>query len=366
MRKFARVGRPWSRSASSARTSSSTRSTGSAPSASSTRSPSRRSSSPRCQASRSGAAVSASAAAASASAHAASGCARRSEASTAAEPVEQLGQPPREVDRAALDAEREHALPQLLVGERDAGEQPVEPGAPRARGEPLELVGLAVGRVEPPAHAGLAHPLLGAGELVVVEAEAAAHRRPVGQVEHLRGGEPLAREVEQPRDHAEQRVGLAQRAVGEPDLEERLLLARPEGGVDERREGLDVGAHHDHVARLERRVVGERVQHGVAQHLDLPRAAVAGVDADAAVRRVEHAAARRRRPAAAARAAARRRGSRPGSPRAGSARAAARRGGGRRARPRARARAGARARRSPTRRAGGCAAATRSGRRGGS
>ena len=55
--------------------------------------------------------------------------------------------------------------------------------------------------------------------------------------------------------------------------------------VDQRRVRLDVRAHDDDVARLERRVVGKDVQERVAQHLDLAGAAVAGVDLEAAVER---------------------------------------------------------------------------------
>ena len=103
-------------------------------------------------------------------------------------------------------------------------------------------------------------------------------------------------------DDAEHRVGLAQRAVGEADAQvgraqlvrERLELvvlvdhlAGAERGLDERRERLDVRAHHDHVARLQRVVLLEQVEDRVAQDLDLARAAVAGVDLDAAVARIE-------------------------------------------------------------------------------
>ena len=56
-----------------------------------------------------------------------------------------------------------------------------------------------------------------------------------------------------------------------------------EGRRDDRRERLDVGAHDEHVARLERRVVGEQADDDLAQHLDLAGAAVAGVHLHAAV-----------------------------------------------------------------------------------
>ena len=58
---------------------------------------------------------------------------------------------------------------------------------------------------------------------------------------------------------------------------------RAERGLDQRRERLDVGAHHDDVARFEGGVVGEQADDHLAQHLDLARAAVAGVDLDGPV-----------------------------------------------------------------------------------
>ena len=46
--------------------------------------------------------------------------------------------------------------------------------------------------------------------------EAGAHRVGAGQVEHLGGGEAAARELDERGGDAEQRVGGAQRPVGEP------------------------------------------------------------------------------------------------------------------------------------------------------
>ena len=57
--------------------------------------------------------------------------------------------------------------------------------------------------------------------------------------------------------------------------------------MDQRREDLDVGAHDDDVARLERRVVGEQVEDRVAHDLDLAGAAVAGVHLQASIVRLQ-------------------------------------------------------------------------------
>ena len=82
------------------------------------------------------------------------GCGRRSASSDDLEPVDQLGEPSGEVDRAALDVvEREHLgeQPLLVLGHRHAEQQPVEPGAPGARVQRLELERGAVLGVQAPA-----------------------------------------------------------------------------------------------------------------------------------------------------------------------------------------------------------------------
>ena len=88
---------------------------------------------------------------------------------------------------------------------------------------------------------------------------------------------------------AEQRIGARQRAVGEPDPQPvggvavRHHALEPEAGRDQRRVGLDVGAHHEDVAGLEGRVVVEQADQHLPQHVDLTRGAVARVDLEAAV-----------------------------------------------------------------------------------
>ena len=221
------------------------------------------------------------------------------------EPVHELGEAARELDVAGVHVvERQHAgeEPLALLGHRDADEHAVEPRAPRPGVEAVEVERRAVRGVDAPADPAVGDPALDPREVVVVEVEAAADRLAVDEVEHLRGGHPLAREVDEPRDHPEHGVRASQRAVREPHAQVgrahvvgqriRLVvlrrdLAGTERRLDERREGLDVRAHHDHVAGLERRVVLEDVQDRVAQHLDLARAAVAGVDLDAAIAGVE-------------------------------------------------------------------------------
>ena len=152
--------------------------------------------------------------------------------------------------------------------------------------------------VEAPADPRLGDPLLDARDVVVVEAEAAAHGAAAGEVDDLGRGQAAVGEDEQLGDDAEDRVGLSQRAVGEAHAQvgrpadvvvTRRLAERlgAERGVDQRGERLDVRAHDDDVARLERGVVGEEVEEGVAQHLDLTRPAVARVHLHAAVGRVE-------------------------------------------------------------------------------
>ena len=130
-------------------------------------------------------------------------------------------------------------------------------------------------RVETPPDARGRHPPLRAGDVVVIEPEAPADRFTVGQIQDLRGRDARVRELEQPGDDAEHRVGLAQRPVRQTQPQVRTVgqidvlrsvvqdllehLARAERRVDQRRVGLDVRAHDDDVARLEGRVVGKDV-----------------------------------------------------------------------------------------------------------
>ena len=126
-------------------------------------------------------------------------------------PIHQLGEPARDVDRPAVDVvEREDVVeqPLLLLGHGDADQEPVHPRAPRPRGERVELERLSVRGVEPPPDATRRDPVLDASEVVIVEPEPPPHRLLVGEVEHLRGGQPLVDEVEQPPDDAEHRVRL--------------------------------------------------------------------------------------------------------------------------------------------------------------
>ena len=71
--------------------------------------------------------------------------------------------------------------------------------------------------VEAPPDIRLAAPTGDGLEIVVGEPEPGPHRRGLGEVEHLAGGGPTVGQGQQLRGHPEQRVGLDQRAVGEPD-----------------------------------------------------------------------------------------------------------------------------------------------------
>ena len=209
-----------------------------------------------------------------------------------AHPVGQLAEAPDPLDVAGVDLVQGQRVAQPVAavrGHRHADQQPVEALRPGVVPEAVERERLAVGGVEAPADPGALGELAQAGQVLVVEAEAAPHRVGLGEVEQLGRRDARVGEVEQRRERAEERVDLAQRAVGEPDPQPvarvcgLLAVARPEARGDERRERLDVGAQHDHVPRLERRVGAQQAEDRLAQHLDLAVRPVAPVDADAAV-----------------------------------------------------------------------------------
>ncbi len=112
--------------------------------------------------------------------------------------------------------------------------------------------------IEAPPDVGLPDPAGDALQIVVAEAEPGTYRRGLGEVEHLAGGDPAARERQQLRRNTQQRIGLQQRAVGEPHpqpmrgMRTGHHLAEAEVRHYQRRVGLDVGTHHQDVARLQR------------------------------------------------------------------------------------------------------------------
>ena len=210
--------------------------------------------------------------------------------------LEQLGEPPDQVGLAGRnvvvgEGGAEHSP--VALGHSDAEQQPVQSGRPGVGADVAEGPRLAMVGIQSPPDPGIGHPLFQRRQVVLVEMEAAGDRRPRRQVEHLGGGDPGPGKLQELGGHAEQRVGLADRAVGQPDPKARQAAARrvpavlgvrvgrvvgAESGVDQRRESFDVGAHHDDVARFECFVGGEEVEHGVAHHLDLASPAVTGVD----------------------------------------------------------------------------------------
>ncbi len=212
--------------------------------------------------------------------------------------VHELGQAAGQLDVTAVDVvERqrlaEEALP--VLRHRHPEQDPVQPGVPGVGVDVGQLEGAAVRSVESPPHERAVDPLLEPEEVVVAEAEAPPDGVPARQIEDLARRDPRRGELHHLRQHAHHRVGLAQRAVGEPDLQLAggvewpvVEVVRAERRLNQRREVLDVRAHDDDVARLERRVVRQQVQHRIAQHLDLAPPAVARVHADAVVVRREH------------------------------------------------------------------------------
>ena len=155
--------------------------------------------------------------------------------------------------------------------------------------------GAAVLGVVRPADAGLLDPRGDGVEVVVRQPEPASDRFDRHEIEHpARLGTPVG-EVEQDAGDREQRVRLGERTVGEPDLQpvprvpgrglagRRRDAAQPERRLDERGVGLDVGAHDEDVARLERGVVVEQAEQRLAEHLDLTGRTVTRVHLHAAI-----------------------------------------------------------------------------------
>ena len=303
MRKLARVGRPRRRSARSDRTSGSASTGAGTPipsAASDSISPSSRSSSARCQASRGDGARRASDAAEIAAVHEPIVCGRESSSAAA-------------WTRSRSSAKRP-ARSTSPLSTSSSGSTPPTSGSPSS-----DIVTPSSRRSRPARHvlASSSSSRYGARwvasrpqRMPVALIHSSILARSSSSRRNLRrtGSRPAkssscevveARvgQLEELGDGGEQRVGLAQRPIGEADPEvgqatvsgvgaaDDVPLA--ERGLDERGEDLDVRAHHDDVAWLERRIVGEQVEDRIAHHLDLAGTSMARVDLHAVVGRRE-------------------------------------------------------------------------------
>ena len=185
------------------------------------------------------------------------------------QPVDELREPPGEVDRAAVDVvERQHAAeqPLLVLVHRHADQQPVQPDAPRPRGQRGELERRAVLGVQPPADAARRRP---SPRSRAMSSSSSRKRRRTGsrlaKSITWRRGQPLTGQLEQrattPRIgfvwRSERSASRTRRSGRRSSSSSSSSPRRAERGLDQRRERLDVRAHHDHVARLERRVLRE-------------------------------------------------------------------------------------------------------------
>ena len=114
------------------------------------------------------------------------------------EPVDEFGQPARQLDPVAAHVvERKGGVdPGLrVVGERHPGQDAVQPEPPGVVDE-AQSVGRSVLLVEAPPDVGLPHPGGDVVQVVVGEAEPRAHRFTLDEVENLRGGHPATGEAE--------------------------------------------------------------------------------------------------------------------------------------------------------------------------
>ncbi|CFS10451.1 hypothetical protein BN1213_03750 [Mycobacterium tuberculosis] len=203
------------------------------------------------------------------------------------QPFDELGQPPGQLDPIAADVIKGQRgiQPRLgILGHGHPGEDAVESEPPRVVHDGVEAIASPVRRVEAPADVRFAHPRGDGVQVVVGEPEFGAHRSGLREVEQLAGGGPGFGDGEQFGGHREQRIGLGQGAVGQTHPQPVCGVAvaghltEAEAGDDQRCVGVDVGAHHHDVARLQRRVVLEEAEQHLAQHIDLPRRAVTGMD----------------------------------------------------------------------------------------
>ncbi len=188
------------------------------------------------------------------------------------------------------------------VLDRRADEELVETGLPGVRGDrPGNAECGPVAGVEPPGQVRRSRPLGHECEVLVVEAQARAHRTERQEIEHRGGLHASSGEFEErdegPEDGVDRPDGAVDDAIAETGNGRRArstVLARPpvvgrraEAGLDQRSEAFEVRAEHDDVVLGELRIGVEQVEQGVACDLDLAQRTEARVELHAAIGRVE-------------------------------------------------------------------------------
>ena len=119
-------------------------------------------------------------------------------------------------------------------------------------------------------------------EIRIIDSELGAHRLATEQLEQAGCGDTRTDKAEHIEEHSGDRVGVGQTQIGDVHRNGRddARALAPEHRGDQRRIGRKIGRHHEHMARLERRVGGEAAQQVVAQRLALAQCTMTGVDLD--------------------------------------------------------------------------------------
>ena len=159
-------------------------------------------------------------------------------------------------------------------------EQPAVAG----HGRQLETDGVAV--IQTPADTGLLHPDPQLVELVVIELETTQHGG------HLENGEQLPRtqagvgQPEQGEEALQQRALLTRRPIR---YRKRDLTARPKHCLNVWAVAVHIRHHHHHIFRGEGGILFEQRQQPVVQHFEFAHRAVASMDLQGSIRRIDRA-----------------------------------------------------------------------------
>ena len=115
-------------------------------------------------------------------------------------------------------------------------------------------------------------------EFGIVKSKFLTEHRTLEQRKSLRRGEAGAHGFQQAQKRVDRGTVAARLAVGDAVGDaQRGVFRAAEDGVNERRVALDLGRHHEDVARLERRVFGKQRQQLIVEHLHLAHRRMADV-----------------------------------------------------------------------------------------
>ncbi len=141
--------------------------------------------------------------------------------------------------------------------------------------------------VQPPAHARFIDPAAQQAQAALIHGEPVRQRRDLQQRQHIFRRKAAVRQRQQAQKGKDSRMRLAGAAIGDRERQIAIGGRVGEDRLDKGRVAVDIGDHHNDIARLKRGICFHHRQQVILQHLHFALRAVADLHANRAIVGIE-------------------------------------------------------------------------------